>query len=182
MPKTKVYALEDSLGVDKKSIETMFSIPICRPTGDKWQSKTLFLSILIRVRRLLITFSIAVYQVWFLFFFHLIVLNFCVLILKIYIFCFYHLLFIFASCKNASYHSTVHTISSIARGCRTTTTTWSPCSRLGPTTSKHNWRVYSGSCRNGNSGRGRPGGGWRCDPAACFTTTVESLVIRVGGA
>ena len=36
MPKTKVYALEDSLGVDKKSIETVFSI--------QWQSKTLFLS------------------------------------------------------------------------------------------------------------------------------------------
>ena len=31
--------------VDQKSIETVFSIAICRPTGDKWQSKTLFLSI-----------------------------------------------------------------------------------------------------------------------------------------
>ena len=28
-----------------KSIETMFSIDICRLTGDKWQSKTLFLLI-----------------------------------------------------------------------------------------------------------------------------------------
>ena len=28
--------------VDKKSLETEFSIAICRPTGDKWQSKTLF--------------------------------------------------------------------------------------------------------------------------------------------
>ena len=31
--------------VDKKSLETEFSIAICRPIGDKWQSKTLFLSI-----------------------------------------------------------------------------------------------------------------------------------------
>ena len=31
--------------VDQKSLETEFSIVICRPTGDKWQSKTLFLSI-----------------------------------------------------------------------------------------------------------------------------------------
>ena len=49
--------------VDKKSIEKVFSIAICRPTGDKWQSKTLFLSIFIRIRRLLITFSIAAYAV-----------------------------------------------------------------------------------------------------------------------
>ena len=34
-----------SRNVDKKSIETVFLIAICRPTGDKWQSKTLFLSI-----------------------------------------------------------------------------------------------------------------------------------------
>ena len=34
-----------SRNVDKKSIETVFSIAICRLTGDKWQSKTLFLSI-----------------------------------------------------------------------------------------------------------------------------------------
>ena len=31
--------------VDKKSLETEFSIAICRLTGDKWQSKTLFLAI-----------------------------------------------------------------------------------------------------------------------------------------
>ena len=30
--------------VDQKSIKTVFSIAICRPTGDKWQSKTQFLS------------------------------------------------------------------------------------------------------------------------------------------
>ena len=31
--------------VDQKSIETVFLIAICRRTGDKWPSKTLFLSI-----------------------------------------------------------------------------------------------------------------------------------------
>ena len=34
-----------SRNIDQKSIETEFSIAICRPTGDKCQSKTLFLSI-----------------------------------------------------------------------------------------------------------------------------------------
>ena len=34
-----------SRNVDKKSIETVFSIAICRHTGDKWESKTLFLSV-----------------------------------------------------------------------------------------------------------------------------------------
>ena len=34
------------MNVDQKSIETkVFSIVICRPTGNKWQSKTLLLSI-----------------------------------------------------------------------------------------------------------------------------------------
>ena len=32
-----------STNLVKKSLETEFSIAICRPTGDKWQSKTLFL-------------------------------------------------------------------------------------------------------------------------------------------
>ena len=31
--------------VDQKSIETVFSIAICSPIGNKWQSKTLFLLI-----------------------------------------------------------------------------------------------------------------------------------------
>ena len=31
--------------VDQKLFETEFSIAICRPTGDKWQLKTLFLAI-----------------------------------------------------------------------------------------------------------------------------------------
>ena len=34
-----------SRNVDQKSLETEFFIAICRHTGDKWQSKTLFLSI-----------------------------------------------------------------------------------------------------------------------------------------
>ena len=34
-----------SWNLDQKSLETEFSIAICRHTGDKWQSKTLFLSI-----------------------------------------------------------------------------------------------------------------------------------------
>ena len=34
-----------STSVDQKSLVTKFSIAICRPTGDKWQSKTLFLAI-----------------------------------------------------------------------------------------------------------------------------------------
>ena len=33
-----------SANVDQNSLETEFSIGICRPTGDKWQSKTLFLA------------------------------------------------------------------------------------------------------------------------------------------
>ena len=44
--------------MDQKSLETVFSIVTCRLRGDKWKSKTLFLSILI-----LITFSIATYPV-----------------------------------------------------------------------------------------------------------------------
>ena len=34
-----------SRNVGQKSIETVFSIAICRPTVDKWESKTLFISI-----------------------------------------------------------------------------------------------------------------------------------------
>ena len=35
-----------STKVDKKSLETDFSIAICPPAGDKWQSKTLLLVII----------------------------------------------------------------------------------------------------------------------------------------
>ena len=34
-----------SMKLDQTSLETEFSIAICRPTGDKWLSKTLFLAI-----------------------------------------------------------------------------------------------------------------------------------------
>ena len=34
-----------STNVNQKSLETVFSIVICRPNGDKWQLKTLFLAI-----------------------------------------------------------------------------------------------------------------------------------------
>ena len=34
-----------SMSVDQKSLETEFSFAICRQTGNKWQSKTLFLKI-----------------------------------------------------------------------------------------------------------------------------------------
>ena len=33
-----------STNVHQKSFETEFLIAICRPTGDKWQSKTMFLT------------------------------------------------------------------------------------------------------------------------------------------
>ena len=31
-----------STNVDPRSLETELSTAVCRPTGDKWQSKTLF--------------------------------------------------------------------------------------------------------------------------------------------
>ena len=34
-----------STNVDQNSLEIEFLIAICHPTGDKWQSKTLFLEI-----------------------------------------------------------------------------------------------------------------------------------------
>ena len=33
------------MNVDQKSLETVISIAICRQSGDKWQSKTLFITI-----------------------------------------------------------------------------------------------------------------------------------------
>ena len=43
-----VYSTPDrrhskTLIIDQRSLETEFSIAICRPTGDTWQSKTLFI-------------------------------------------------------------------------------------------------------------------------------------------
>ena len=51
--------------VDQKLIETVFSIAICRLIGDKWQSKTLFLTIFDLLLSIVLTFLIAVYPVWF---------------------------------------------------------------------------------------------------------------------
>ena len=34
-----------TMNIDQKLLETEFSLAICRPTGDKWPSKTLFLAI-----------------------------------------------------------------------------------------------------------------------------------------
>ena len=39
------HTLIPSTNVDQKSLETEILIAICRPIGDKWQSKTLFLAI-----------------------------------------------------------------------------------------------------------------------------------------
>ena len=58
-PQLKMLML--SMKVDLKSLETVFLITICRQIGDKWQSKTLFLAILIRVHQLLRAFSITAY-------------------------------------------------------------------------------------------------------------------------
>ena len=44
-----------------KSLETVFLIAICRQSGDKWQSKTLFLTILDLHSSILLPFSIAAY-------------------------------------------------------------------------------------------------------------------------
>ena len=62
-----LFTLIDERG--SNSLETVFSIAICRQLGDKWQSKTLFLTILDLCSSILFTFSIAAYiwclgQVW----------------------------------------------------------------------------------------------------------------------
>ena len=49
MRQSKTLLTIDERG--SKLLETWFSIAICRQSGDKWKSKTLFLTILIRVRR-----------------------------------------------------------------------------------------------------------------------------------
>ena len=48
---------------DQKSLESMFSIAICRHTGDKWQSKTLFLTIFDLRSSIVLMFSIAAHPV-----------------------------------------------------------------------------------------------------------------------
>ena len=52
-----------STNVDQKSLETVFSIAIYRQTGDKWQSKTLFLTIFDLRSSVVLTFLIATYPV-----------------------------------------------------------------------------------------------------------------------
>ena len=49
---------------DQISLETVFLIAICRQSGDKWQSKTLFLTIFDLRLSIVLTFSIAAYPVW----------------------------------------------------------------------------------------------------------------------
>ena len=49
---------------DQKSIGTVFSIANCRLCGDKWQSKTLFLTIFDLRSSIVLVFSIAAYPVW----------------------------------------------------------------------------------------------------------------------
>ena len=52
---------EQSMNVVHKSLETVFSIAICRQSGDKRQSKTLFLTTLDPRLSIVLTFSIATY-------------------------------------------------------------------------------------------------------------------------
>ena len=52
-----------SMNVDRKLLVTKFLIAIYR-LGDKWQSKTLFLAILLCLCQLLRAFLIATYPVW----------------------------------------------------------------------------------------------------------------------
>ena len=52
-----------STNVDKKMSNVEFSIAICHPTGDKWQSHTLFLAIFDQRLLYVRAFSIAAYPV-----------------------------------------------------------------------------------------------------------------------
>ena len=52
---------EQSMNAVHKSLETVFSIAICRELGDKRQSKTLFLTILDLRSSIVLLFSIAAY-------------------------------------------------------------------------------------------------------------------------
>ena len=56
---------QPSTNVDQKSIETIFSIAICRQCCDKWQSKTLFLKMFDLRSSIVLVFSIAAYPVWY---------------------------------------------------------------------------------------------------------------------
>ena len=52
-----------STNIHQKSLETVFLIAICRQSGDKWQSKTLFLTIFYLRSWLVLTISIDAYPV-----------------------------------------------------------------------------------------------------------------------
>ena len=54
---------QQSTKADLKSIETMFSIAICRQCGDEWQSKTRFLLIFDLRSSIVVAFSTAAYPV-----------------------------------------------------------------------------------------------------------------------
>ena len=54
---------QQSAKADQKSIETVFTIAICRQCGDKWQSKTLYLTIFDLHSSIVLAFLIAAYPV-----------------------------------------------------------------------------------------------------------------------
>ena len=54
---------EQSPTVGQTSLETVFTLAICHQSGDKWQSKTLFLTVIYLRSSTVLTFSIATYQV-----------------------------------------------------------------------------------------------------------------------
>ena len=54
---------QQSTSLDQKSMQTVFSIAICRQWGDKWQSKTLFLLIFSLHSSIVLAFWIAAYPV-----------------------------------------------------------------------------------------------------------------------
>ena len=56
---------KQSTKVDQKSLETVFLIAICRPTGDKWQSKTMFLTVFDLSTSIVLVFLIAACPVWY---------------------------------------------------------------------------------------------------------------------
>ena len=63
MRQSKALILSANIG--QKLLETEFSIAFCRPTGDKWQSKTLFLAIFDPRSSIVKSVSIAAYPVCF---------------------------------------------------------------------------------------------------------------------
>ena len=56
-------SFEQSMNADHKSLEIVFSIAICRQLSNKWQSKTMFLTIFDLRSSIVLTISIAANQV-----------------------------------------------------------------------------------------------------------------------